>query len=166
MDAVLTISPGLIIWTLINFTIFVLLLAKYGWKPMIAALNARENAINNSLQNAELANIEAQKLLNESQARMASAQHEMSTIIKEGRAQAEVYVRTAMEEAEKGKQAKLVEAQREISREKDAALRELRTEVATLVVQATEKLLGNKLDADSHRSMIEGYIDQVNVSKN
>ncbi len=166
MDAVLTISPGLIIWTLINFTIFVLLLGKFGWKPMIAALSARENAINQSLQNAELANIEAQKLLKESEARMAASQQEMSTIIKEGRAQAETYVRTAMEEAEKGKQAKLVEAQREISREKDAALRELRTEVATLVVQATEKLLGNKLDADSHRTMIEGYIDQVNVSKN
>jgi F-type H+-transporting ATPase subunit b len=166
MDAVLNISPGLIIWTLINFLLFVFLLGKFGWKPMMAALAARESAINESLQNAELANIEAQKLLKESEARMASAQHEMSTIIKEGRAHAENYVRTAMEEAERGKQAKLEEAQREISREKDAALRELRTEVATLVVQATEKLLGNKLDAESHRNMIEGYIDQVNVSKN
>lgn len=166
MDAVLNISPGLIIWTLINFLLFVFLLGKFGWKPMIAALSARENAINESLQNAEMANIEAQKLLKESEARMATAQQEMSTIIKEGRAQAETYVRTAMEESEKVKQAKLEEAQREISREKDAALRELRTEVATLVVQATEKLIGTKMDSDSHRNMIEGYIDQVNVSKN
>jgi F-type H+-transporting ATPase subunit b len=166
MDAVLNISPGLIIWTLVNFVLFVILLGKFGWKPMISALKAREAAINDSLQNAELANIEAQKLLKESEARMASAQQEMSSIIKEGRAQAEIYVKTALEESERVKAAKMEEAQREISREKDAALRELRTEVATLVVQATEKLLGNKMDADSHRNMIEGYIDQVNVSKN
>jgi F-type H+-transporting ATPase subunit b len=85
-------------------------------------------------------------------------------VIREGRAQAENIVRKAAEEAEAIKQQKLVEAQREIERQRDDALLVLRAEVASLVVDATEKLIGKKLDGDDHKRMIEASV--ADLSKN
>lgn len=164
MPAFLQMDPGLIIWTLVNFGIFAFIIAKFAWKPMISAIQAREQTITDNIKGAEAANAEAQQLLKESKDRIAAAQHEMMDIVKEGRVQAEALVRRAAEEAEVVKQQKLAEAQREIERQKDDAIAELRAEVTSLVIGATEKLIGTKLDGEDHKRIIQSSVNEL--SKN
>ena len=164
MPAFLELSPGLVIWTLVNFTIFVWLLAKFGWKPMKDGLQAREDAINTAIRNAESANAEAQAVLRESKERIASAQQEMMTIVREGKEQAEAMIKRAADEAEELKQHKILDAQRAIEREKDVAIREIRKEVATLVVDATEKMLGRSLTEDDHKKLAESYVQELSTN--
>lgn len=161
MDNLLNVSPGLIIWTLINFVLFFLILGKFGFKPMLQALDAREQRINDSIMQAEEANAEAQKALKESREKMANAQHEVMDMIKEGKVQAEAIVRHATEEAEKVKQVKLEEALREIAREKELALQSLRNELATLIVQATDKVIGKVVTAEQHRALVDSTISEL-----
>jgi F-type H+-transporting ATPase subunit b len=164
MDNVLNINPGLIFWTLVNFGLFMFILLKFGYKPMKNSLESREKFINDAIMGAENANKEAQRILRESQEKLAGAQSEMMNIVKEGRMQSEKIIAKAAEEAEHIKTTKLAETQREMNRMKDEAFAQLRTEVATLVMQATEKVLDTKLDADAHKKLIDSSIEQV--SKN
>ncbi len=161
MDSILSVSPGLIIWTLVNFFIFFFLLFKLGFKQIAKGLKTREDSIRESIEGAERANIEAKKILEESQARLANAQQEMTEIISKGRNQAEEIVRKATDEAEKVKQAKVEEAKKEIERSKDNAIKELRKEVADLVIDATEKIIGDNLDKEKNYKLIEGYIGKI-----
>lgn len=161
MDALLSVNPGLMIWTLINFFLFFLLLGKFGFKPMLAALEAREQRINDSIDQAEQANEMAQKSMLESREKLAQAHNEVVELMKEGKVQAESIIRHATEEAEQIKQAKLDEALREIAREKEIALQSLRTEMATLIVQATDKVIGKVVNAEQHRSLIDATVNEL-----
>ncbi|CAN5554848.1 F0F1 ATP synthase subunit B [soil metagenome] len=160
----LQVNPGLIFWTLINFSIFAFIIAKFAWKPLKEGLQARENTINEAIANARLANDEAQTLLNESKAKITSAQQEMMAIVKNGKVQAEAQIRLATEEAEAVKNQKIKEAQREIERSKDDAIKELRQEVTSLVIDATEKLIGRRLDSEDHKRIIDSSVNEL--SKN
>jgi F-type H+-transporting ATPase subunit b len=161
MDALLSVNPGLMIWTLINFFLFFLLLGKFGFKPMLAALEAREQRINDSIDQAEKANELAQQSMQESREKLSKAQNEVMDMLKEGKNQAESIIRHASEEAERIKQVKLEEALREIAREKEVALQSLRTEMATLIVQATDKVIGKVINAEQHRSLIDATVNEL-----
>lgn len=164
MPSFLDMSPGLIFWTLVNFCGFAFIIAKFGWKPMMNGLKAREQSIRESIENAERASAEAVARLNESKAKIASAQAEMMTIVREGKNQADAMLRKAHDEAEHVKQHKIVEAQAEIEREKDEAIKALRTEVSSLVIDATEKLLGRTMQGEDQKRLVESYVNEL--SKN
>ncbi len=164
MPSFLELSPGLVIWTLINFSIFAFIIAKFGWKPMMNGLAARETAINDAIKNAEAANVEAQNILRESKEKIAGAQAEMMSIVREGKTQADAMVRKAAEEADAVKHQKIMEASREIERQKDDAIQALRSEMSSLVVEATEKMLGRNLQGDDHKRIAENYVNEL--SKN
>ncbi|MDQ1265522.1 MAG: F-type H+-transporting ATPase subunit b [Bacteroidota bacterium] len=161
MDSLMNVSPGAIIWTLINFSIFLFLLIKFGAKPIASGLKAREDRINTAIKNAEDANLKAAELLRESQAKLDQTQQEINSMFTKNKEQAESLVRKAAEEAEKVKHLKIQEAVREIERSKDTAIFELRKEVAGLVILATEKLLDEKLDREKHHKLIESYIEKL-----
>ena len=158
---ILSVSPGLIFWTLLNFLIFLFLIIKFGAKPISNALQSREETIQKNIDDAAQANENAKALLEESEVKMNSARQEMAEIVSKGRSQAEEIVRKATEDADKVKQQKIEEAKNEIDRSKDNALKVLRTEVADLVVQATEKILGETLDKDKHKKIVESYIEKL-----
>ena len=155
------IEPGLVIWTLVNFGIFLFLLLKFGTKPIVNALNGREEAIRNSIEGAEKANADAKKLMIESQKKLDQAQQEMAEIIAKGREQAEKHIRKASEEAERVKRAKVIDATREIEQSKNKALVELRNEVADMVVIATEKIIGEAVDKKKHYNLIQSSIEKL-----
>ena len=161
MEGVMNVDPGLVFWTLINFGIFLFILLKLGTKPIIKALNNREETIKNSIEDTEKANSEAKKFLEESQKKLDEAQREMSEIIAKGREQAEQNIRKATEEAEKVKKQKVEEATREIEQSKDKALHELRSEVADMVIIATEKIIGETVDKEKHYKLIQSSIEKL-----
>lgn len=161
MDSLLNLPHGLMFWTIINFGIFLFLVIKFGGKGIINALNERENSINKAIADAENANREAQKLLNESKEKIDNAQQEVALILAKGREQSEAIIRKTAEDADKVKQVKLEEAIREIERNKEIALTQLRTEVADLVVNATEKIISVKLNKEQDFSLIQNSIDKL-----
>lgn len=160
-EALTSISPGLMIWTAVVFVIFATLIGKFAWRPMIDALEAREKSIEESINSAEKANQEAQRILKENEEKMAKSQQEMMQLVRDGRAQAEAQVAAAAEEAEKVKQAKLDEAKAAIEQARLAAMQSLRTEVSALVVMATEKILKEKLDGNYQEKVINSLIDEI-----
>ncbi|MGE5478834.1 MAG: F0F1 ATP synthase subunit B [Chloroflexota bacterium] len=161
MDSLINVSPGLMIWTIINFLIFLLLIAKFALKPIQKSLAAREERIRATIESAEEANKKAMDLLAESQAKFDAAQQEVLSALAKGRDQAQAQIRLAADEAEKVKREKIDEAAREIERSKDAAIKELRGEVADLVVKATEKLLNEKIDPSKDEELIKSYIAKI-----
>lgn len=161
MDSVLTVNPGLIFWTLVNFGLFLLILVKFGWKPMMQALKNREETITNSVAGAEKANAEAQALLAESRQKMSQAAQEMTEIVRQGKLQAEAQLQKATSEADKIRKQKVDEAVRQIEQQKQDALASLRTEVANLVVDTTEKVLRTTIDQAKHRELAEQFIADI-----
>lgn len=161
MDSLLNVNPGLMIWTIVNFLLFLFLLVKFGAKPIANGLKSREEYIQNNIQNAEKLNQEAQRLLAETQQKLNEAQNEMNVIIQKGKQQADELIRRATEEAERIRKEKIDEATREINRSKESALLELKKEVANLVIQATEKLLKEKVDDKKDLELINQYIEKI-----
>ncbi len=157
----LDISPGLMIWTLINFGIFAFLIKRFAWKPLTESLAKREFSITDALEKAQTAKSDAERILKENEAKMAKAQQEMMQLVRDGREQAQAQIQAAAEEAEKVKRSKLDEARREIDREKEAAMKALRTEVSSLVVMATEKILKEKMDTDYQRKVVDSVLQDI-----
>lgn len=161
MDSLLNISPGLMIWTLINFTLFILIVYKFGGKLIVEGMKLREDRIQSVIDRAEEANATAEKLMKESQEKFDKAQQEVADAVQKGRELADKMIQKATDEADKVKQSKIEEAIREIDRNKNHAIKELRNEVAYLVIEATEKILNEKLDKDKHYKLVESYLDKI-----
>ncbi len=161
MDNFLNFSPGLIVWTLINFILFLAVLGKFGFKPILQGLKLREENIASEISSAKLSREEADRTLADVQAKLANAHNEMMNLLKDGRTRAEQMTREATDAAEIIKKAKIEEATREINRQKEITFRDLRSEIATLVVSATEKILEQTIDADQHTKFINKFVDQV-----
>jgi len=161
MDSLLNVNPGLIIWTIINFLIFLFIIIKFGSKPIMNGLKAREERINSAIETAEKTKLEAEKLFLESEKRINSAKEEMSQIVAKGRQSAEEIIKKAAEEADSMKRTKLDDAIREIEKSKNIALGELRKEVAQMAVDAAEKIIDANLDKEKHYQLVEKYIEKL-----
>jgi F-type H+-transporting ATPase subunit b len=162
MDSILNIPHGLMFWTLVNFGIFLLLILKFGGKAIVTAINQREQNIQTAIDSAKEAERASRELLAQSQSQFDNAQQQINEMLSKGREQAEIQLRRSTEEAENVKKEKVQDAVREIERSKQQALIQLRTEVADLVVNATEKLLSEKLDKEKDFKLVENYIQQLN----
>lgn len=161
MQDIMNVNPGLIFWSLINFSILLFILSKFAFPAMKKSLQSREEGIQNAIDEANALNEKAQILLAESQAKLDNAQKEVSQILNSAKELAEQNIQKANEEAERNKNHKIEEAKREIERSKNDAISELRNEVADLVVTATEKILETKLDKDSHLKLAKEQIEKL-----
>lgn len=154
----LQLEPGMLVWTWITFVAVLLVLWKVAWKPLLGAVESRENRINDSLQKAENARAEAEKLLAQQQEKLAAAQQEIQAMIKETRQTAEKMRADLLEqarlEAEKVKQ----RARSDIEKERDMMLVSLKQEVADLVLETTAKLVGVAVDKARHQKIIDDSI--------
>jgi F-type H+-transporting ATPase subunit b len=161
MENIMSINPGLIIWTLINFGIFLFIFIKIFGKRIVNGLKDRENLIQSRLDSAATASNEAKKLLGEAEEKFAAAHSEIAAMMARARQQQDELIKKAMDEAERIKRNKIDDAAKEIERTKESALKELRTEVATLAVQAAEKILGQNLNKEKHIEIVNSYIDKL-----
>lgn len=157
----LEINPGLTIWTFIIFLGLLFILGKTAWKPMLASLKTREKAIADSLDRAEQARADAERLIAESKQERVKAEADLQVSLKEGRAYAEQMRKDLVEKA-KGEAARMIEhAHAEIQRDTQNALRQLRNEAADLAILATGKLLDENMDEERHRRVIHKMIAEL-----
>ncbi len=160
----LSINPGLILWTLLIFILLLFVLAKTAWKPLLASLKTRENAIADSLSRAEQARADAERLIAENKQERAKAEEEVQVALREGRLYAEQMRRDLVEKAKEEAQRMLAQARAEIERDTQRAIRELREEVADLAVMATSKLLDENMNEERHRRVVNKMIADLNTS--
>ncbi len=155
------VNPGLIFWTVITFLILLFILKKVAWKPILTALNEREVAIKDSLEKAEKAKEEAQRVLQENQASLQKAEEESKKIIEQSRQYAENLKNQMMKESKEQAQKIVDDASVQIEQKKEAAFNELKTKVAEIAIQAAEKILKENLDKDSHKKLVDRYIEEI-----
>ena len=157
----LQVNPGLVLWTIISFVILVAVLAKYAWKPIIAALSEREDKIRSALEQADRARSEAAELMKKNEADMARADQEHQNMLRESRELAEKMKEEIVSKARQQAQQELQRATEEIQRNVESARQQLRSEVAGLAIKAAEKILDESLDAQKQAKMVNAFLDQI-----
>jgi F-type H+-transporting ATPase subunit b len=164
-NALIQVTPGLMIWTIVAFLITFFVLRRYAFGPIQKMLDERREQIRRSIEEAENARAEARNLLEEHRALMKEARGEAEQILAEARHTREAMEKRMREETEAERQRRLEDTRREIAAETVRALDQIRAEVADLTLEATSIVVGKKLDADRDRELISEAIGSLDFSK-
>lgn len=155
------LDPGLFVWTILTFLLLVFVLAKFAWKPLLKMLQDREDMIRSSIEDAEKAKSELERLNEESEAIMAKARSEAQSILADGKAAAEK-VKDGIIAKSKEQANKISEDNRnQIQVEKDKAISEIKEEVVNLTLSVAEKLIQKNLSDADNKSLIEESLKKV-----
>ena len=138
-------SFGLFFWQTLIFVGLIFLLRKFAWKPILDAVNEREEGIKNALLSAENAKKEMQNLQADNQRILQEARMERDTMLKEAREMKEKMIADSKNEAQAAGQKMIEQAKAAIESEKNAAMAELKSQVSSLSLDIAEKLLKDEL---------------------
>ncbi|MDR1123390.1 MAG: F0F1 ATP synthase subunit B [Elusimicrobiota bacterium] len=149
MEALFKPDWGLTFWTAVNFLILAFLLAKFAWKPLVAALDARESKVAADIENARKANEDAQKIKEDLKARLDDIAAQSAQKLKEAAALGELQKQEILDEA-KTRAAALVEAARvQTAADADKASQRLKKEFAEIALLAVKKIIGREAAAEN-----------------
>ncbi len=161
----LTPGTGLILWQLIIFVLLFFLLAKLAWKPIIQSLKEREDSIQNALDSAEKARHEMAQLQSENENLLKVAREERDVILRQAREAANKLKDEATQDAKKAADKIVDDARAAINIEKQAALKEVRVQVALFSIEVAEKLMKKNLSSDKEqKSLVEGFINELKLN--
>ena len=156
-------SIGLFFWQTIIFVILIFLLKKFAWSPILKAVNDREQGIKDALVSAEAAKKEMQSLQADNEKIMKEARAERDSLLKEARDLKNSMISQAKDEAKSAQ--KIIESANEaILNEKNAAVSDIKKQVASLSIEIAEKLLKEKLSDDNKQmKIVEDLIKDVKL---
>ena len=152
---------GTIIWTLITFMVVLVVLKAAVWKPLLAALDEREQRIRDALAEAEKARAEMQASLDEQQRVLEQAHAEARSLVAQAREAAEQVSREIVAEARQEAEHTAQAMRRELESERQAAFAQLRSEVAELAVRAAGMILDAELDTEKNRKLVDDMIARM-----
>jgi F-type H+-transporting ATPase subunit b len=152
------LDPGLFIWTIIVFLVLLGLLSKFAWTPLLAALQARQERIATSLDEARRAREEMDRVKQESAEIIRQAHAEASTIVATSRTDAERLREETKQKARAEAAAILAAAERQVQAEALRARDDVRREAVDLSVAIASKLLRRNISAEDNRVMIDDMI--------
>jgi F-type H+-transporting ATPase subunit b len=154
-------DPGLFIWTILTFLVLVGLLAKFAWRPLLQALDARQQTIAASLEEAQRARQELERIQRESAQMMAQARVEAEGVIARSRSDAET-LREELKQKARAEAASIVKnAERQIQLETARAIQQIRTEAVDLSVAIASKILRRQVSKEDNQALIEETLKQV-----
>ncbi len=158
-------SLGLFFWMTVLFIALLFLLRKFAWKPILDSVNEREEGIKNALASAEDAKKEMENLQANNEQLLKEARAERDALMKEAREIKDKMISDAKDEA-KEVAAKLIEnAQASIEQEKQAALAELKKQVADLSIGIAETVVKKELASkDDQLKLVEGMLEEVTLN--
>ena len=164
LPSILTPDLGLLFWMLLAFLVVFGVLAKFGFPAIVGMVEERRKYIDESLQNAHEAAERLANIQQESEAMVQKAREQQATILKEAGAARDAIIAEAQNKA-KAEAARIIdEAHLNIEREKQAAIRDIRAQVAQLSVQIAEKVVRNNLQSDEQQmQLINRMLDEVQV---
>lgn len=165
MEELLTPGSGLIIWQTIIFLLLILLLRKLAWEPITSALKEREENIAGALEAAEEAKKEMTSLKADNEKLLAETRQERDTMLKEAMATAHKIKEEAREETSKISAKMLEDAKATIENEKRAALADVKTRVAMLSLEITEKLIRKQFgDGKAQKALVNELVKDLNLN--
>jgi len=158
-------DPGLYIWTIATFLILLWLLAKYAWRPLLEALERRQESIRKSLDDAQKAKQELERLHVESQRILSVARSEADQILSNTRSDANRF-RDELKQKAQAEAAGIVKnAGRQIEMETARALQQIRTEAVDLSVAIASKLLERNVSKEDNERLIEETFKQIEARR-
>jgi F-type H+-transporting ATPase subunit b len=154
-------NVGLAVWTIVTFVIVLLVLRRYAWKPILTSMEAREAGIRRLIDDAEAARVEADRLLEEYNRRLAEAREEGRRVVAEAKEAAERVRAETLDRARAEAEAIVARTGTEIDLERKKALAEIRTRAVDLAIRAAERVLEESLDDQRHRRVAEEYLREI-----
>jgi F-type H+-transporting ATPase subunit b len=159
------ISLGLFILQTILFIALIFLLKKFAWKPILDAVNEREEGIKNALQSAESAKREMQNLKSDNEKLLADARSERDALMKEAREIKDKMINDAKTEAQEAGEKIIAQAKAAIESEKNAAMADLKNQVSSLSLEIAEKVLRDELsNKDSQIKLVEKMLGDAKLN--
>jgi F-type H+-transporting ATPase subunit b len=159
-----TPEVGLMIWTLLAFLVTLWVLAKFVFPRVQEALDKRQRAIEEAIEESERSRAESAKLLEEYRQRLREARTQSEEIVVRARKAAEEHQRETLEAARHQREELLEQTRRDIEAETRRAIQEIRNEVADLTVLATEKVTRKSLDEADQRRLVEEALGELDFS--
>lgn len=154
-------EPGLIFWTAVTFALVLGILWRFAWNPILGALEAREEAIRKTIDDAERLQSEAKTLLEQHEAKLAEARAEGNRILDEARRAGDRLKGDVMDKARTEAEQVMARAHRQLELETDQALETIRNEAASLAVKAAEKVIQRSLTDADHRRFAEQAVAEI-----
>ena len=164
-NPLISVTPGLMIWTIVCFLIALFVLKRYAFGPIQKMIDARREQIRRSLEEAENAREESRRVLEEHKQLIGQARSEAEQILGEARRTGEAMESRMREETEVERKRRIEETRREIAAETARALEQIRNEVADLTLEATAIVVGRKLDSERDRELITEAIGSLDFSR-
>lgn len=165
MDKLLNdFSFGLFFWQMAILIVLIFLLKKFAWKPILDSLNSREEGIKNALDSAEKARKEMQNLNADNEKLLQEARLQRDSMLKEARELKERIVTEASSEAQNKADKIVAQAQITIQNEKNAALADIKNQVAELSIQIAEKVIRKELSSSEQQfRLVEEMLEDVTL---
>ena len=158
-------SFGLFFWQAIILLVLIALLVKFAWKPILDALEAREQGIEDALASAEKAKEEMESLQSSNEQMLVEARQERDAMLKEAQVARKKIIAEAAEEAGKKAAEVMEKAQASIEAERIAAVADIKTMVASLSVEIAEKVIKEELkDNKSQMALVDKMLDEVKLN--
>jgi len=154
-------DPGLFIWTILTFLVLVALLSKFAWRPLLEALDSRQQAIRKALDDARQAEQELERLQQESAQIVRQARLDADGIITRTRDDAERLRAEMKQKARVEADAVVKNAERQISLKTARALQQIRTEAVDLSVMIASKIIQRNLSKEDNERLIDEALKQV-----
>ncbi|MCE3228391.1 MAG: synthase, subunit b [Bacteroidetes bacterium] len=165
LGSLITPGIGLIFWTSVVFLLLVGILGKFAWKPILNAIKTREKNISDALASAESALNDMRELKSNNEKILAQAREERDALMKEAREAKESIIAEAKTKATKESERILASAREQINNEKNAAITDLKNQVATLSIDIAEKILKSDLSSDEkQKALVNNLMKDVNLN--
>lgn len=161
----LTPSTGLVFWQLITFLGLFFILAKFAWKPILDSLKEREESIQQALDSAEKAKQEMASLKSDNEKLLKEAREERDKILRDARTASNQIQEEAQASAKKTADKIIADAKAVINTEKQAALRDVKAQVAQFSLDIAEKLIKKNLaDDKSQKELVDTLIKDLKLN--
>ena len=155
------IDFGLALWTLVLFALFAIVLAKFGWKPLLHLIEEREKGVRDAVEGAEKASTEAAALLEQHRELLRQAGREREEVLARSLKEAEQIKNDLLNRARSESEQIVTRARQQIEQEKTKAIDELRGQVADLAIEAASKIVQSSLTPDAQRKLVAEFIDTL-----
>ncbi|MGV3244462.1 F0F1 ATP synthase subunit B [Staphylococcus sp. 11261D007BR] len=155
------VNIGDIIVTMVTFIILLALLKKFAWGPLKKVMDDRERSINQDIDDAENAKLNAQRLEEENRKKLKETQEEVQKIIEDAKLQARRQQEEIIHEANQRANGMIETAQSEIKSEKERALADINNQVSELSVLIASKVLRKEISEQDQKALVEKYIKEV-----
>lgn len=165
MNPLVQPDPGLFIWTILTFLVLVTLLARFAWKPLLQALDSRQALIRKSLDDAQQARQELERLQQESAQIIRQARIDAEAVVAQSRSDAARLREDLRQKAKAEADGIVRNAERQIQLETQRALQQIRHEAVDLSVMIASKILRRNLTKEDNEKLIEEALNQIETPR-